>query len=71
MTSIERRITRWCPAHPDEMLKRGTLRCRRCTVNVKLPLTRRRVIVAAADLRPMRGRHTKRSIERITRGYAG
>ena len=70
MTAVANRTTRWCPAHDGEMVKRGTLRCRRCTTDIKVSLTRRRLTVNSADLRPMRGQHTKRSVERITKGYA-
>lgn len=75
MTAVQNRTTRWCPAHPDEMVKRGTLRCRRCTVDVKLSLTRRRVSHHWATLQPMRKTHvehpgtTKRAFERWMKGY--
>jgi hypothetical protein len=71
VTAPENRVTRWCPAHDGGMVKRGTMRCRRCRVDLKLSLTRPRPIVAPELLKPMRRRdgHTKRSIERITKGY--
>lgn len=70
MTAPANRVTRWCPRHEDEMVKRGTLRCRRCTTDLQLP-RRRRVTVDPARLRPMRakGQPTKRATERREKGY--
>lgn len=70
MTAPANRVTRWCPVHEDEMVKRGTLRCRRCTTDLRLSKTRR-VIVPAGPLRPMRakGVPTKRADERRIKGY--
>lgn len=71
MTQPQNRITRWCYVHPDEMVKRGTLRCRRCTVDLKFP-KRQRLSVDPERLKPMRRAdgHTNRSWERLTKGYA-
>lgn len=63
--------TRWCPRHENEIVKRGTLRCRRCPNDLDLP-KRRRAVYPAALLKPMRakGQSTKRANERGEKGYA-
>lgn len=72
MTAPANRVTRWCPRHEDEMVKRGTLRCRRCTTDLQLP-KRRRLGADPTRLRPMRakGRPTKRADERRIKGSVG
>ena len=63
--------TRWCPRHDTEMVKRGTLRCKRCTADLSLP-KRRRLTIPADRLKPMRrkGEPTKRATERRIKGHA-
>ena len=67
----QRLETRWCPYHENETVKRGTLRCRRCTSDLQLP-KRRRLSVPADQLKPMRakGQPTQRATERREKGYA-
>lgn len=60
--------TRWCPKHDNE-IKRGTRRCRTCTVDLAelfLPI-RPRLMVDPTRLRPMRaaGQTTKRARRRF------
>lgn len=71
MTQPANRVTRWCPVHEDEMVKRGTARCRRCKVDLSLP-RRRRIGVPADRLKPMRkkGESTQRAVERWKKGTA-
>lgn len=63
--------TRWCPVHEDEMVKRGTLRCRRCTADLCLP-KRRRIVIPDSEIKRSRakGEPTKRAIEARTKGRA-
>lgn len=70
MTAVANRVTRWCPRHEDEMVKRGTLRCRRCTSDLQMT-KRRRLSIPSDQLKPMRakGTPTKRATERRIKGY--
>lgn len=71
MTQPQNRVTRWCPRHEDEIVKRGTLRCRRCKTD--LPHGRRpRVVIPTDRIKPMRvkGQPTKRADERRIKGHA-
>lgn len=63
--------TRWCPIHDQEMLKRGTRRCKRCTSDVTLRV-RRRIVILPNQIRGTRpkGQPTKRAIEARTKGRA-
>lgn len=71
MTAVANRSTRWCPRHENEIVKRSTLRCRRCTADLDLP-RRRRFGVPRDRLKPMRrkGESTQRARERFLKDYA-